>query len=374
MANILDYLAWRGDITLAQSPFNPVDNLVFSVISYLRFEGLVSEDFSAKGITFAEASPLLQKAALNEKSERMQQHVEFFIKAAATPRFADCRLSGYHAHFDKEAETQFAAVTITCTDGTHYVAFRGTDATVVGWKEDFNMSFMTPVPAQKLALEYLEAAARKLRGRIKLGGHSKGGNLAFYAAAFCKAGVQRRVLAVYNNDGPGFDERVIAEPGFQAIGDRLFDFVPQSSVIGMLLEHAEQYTVVESTQRGIAQHDPYSWSVLGPGFVCKETITDTSKFVDTAIKDWLKEISPAERERFIDALFSVLEATEITNFSELSGNWFQRAKAMGEALKNMDEGTKKMLLKTLSLLFDTVKQNLRLLVPFMPNGKQEGAR
>ena len=374
MPNIVDYLAWRGDLTFAKSAFNPVDNLIFSVIAYLPFEGIVSESFSRKGISFAEASRLLQKRPAAGTSERTRQNIEFFAKAATTQRFAACRLSGYRTRFDKKTETQFAAVTISCSDGSYYVAFRGTDATVVGWKEDFNMSFMTPVPAQRLALEYLEEAAWKLGGKIRVGGHSKGGNLAFYAAAFCKPGVQRRIIAAYNNDGPGFDERFITEPGFRAISARLLDFVPQSSVIGMLLEHGEQYTVVESTQRGIAQHDPYSWVVLGADFVRKEDVTDTSKFVDSTIKEWLKAISPAERERFIDALFSILESTEITNFSELSSNWFQRAKAIGEALKNMDEPTRKMLLKTLGLLVETVRQNIKLLMPFMPNTQQENAR
>jgi len=358
MANILDYLDWRGDITLAQSAFNPIDSLILSVIAYIPFENIVSEAFTAKGIPFHEAAQHLQKIRNTFTSERIQKHIDLFIKAASANRFAAFRLSGYCNHFDKNREMQFAAVTITCTDGTHYAAFRGTDATLIGWKEDFNMSFMTPVPAQQQACQYLEAAAGKIWGKFRTGGHSKGGNLAVYASAFCKPNVQRRILAVYNNDGPGFDESIIARPEFQAISNRLLAFIPQSSIIGMLLEHAEQYTIVESVHRGIAQHDPYSWSVLGTNFICKDTITDTSKFLDTTIKNWLKGLTPQEREKFIDALFSILEATGVSSFSELSTNWFQRAKTAGEALKNLDAETKTMILKTLKLLVDAAAQTI----------------
>lgn len=358
MANILDYLDWRGDISLVQSAFNPIDNLILSVIAYLPFETIVPAVFTAKGITFHDAAQQLKKIRTTVSSERTQQHIDFFTKTASTNRFASFRLSGYSTHFDKDKETQFAAVTITCTDRTHYIAFRGTDASLTGWKEDFNMSFMTPVPAQQLACRYIETAAGKLWGNLRTGGHSKGGNLAVYASAFCKPSVQRRILAVYNNDGPGFDEAIIAKPEFQAISKRLFAFIPQSSIIGMLLEHAEQYTIVESIHRGIAQHDPYSWLVLGTNFVCKDTITDTSKFLDKTIKNWLKGLTPQEREKFIDALFSILEATGVSTFSELSTNWFQRAKTAGEALKNLDSETKTMILKTLKLLVDAAAQTI----------------
>lgn len=358
MANILDYLDWRGDITLAQSAFNPIDSLILSTIAYIPFEHIVSSAFTANGIPFHEAAQHLKKIQNTLPSERIIQHIDLLLKAASTNRFASFRLSGYRSHLDKNQETQFAAVTITCTDRTHYIAFRGTDASLAGWKEDFNMSFMTPVPAQQQACRYIEAAAGKLWGKIRTGGHSKGGNLAVYASAFCKPSVQRRILAVYNNDGPGFDESIIAKPEFQSITKRLFAFIPQSSIIGILLEHAEQYTIVESIHHGFAQHDPYSWVVLGTNFVCKDTITDTSKFLDITIKNWLKGLTPSEREKFIDALFSILEATGVSSFSELSTNWFAHAKTVGEALKNLDSETKTMILKTLKQLLNAATHTM----------------
>lgn len=370
-SNIQDYLAWRGDLTFKQNPFNSVDNLIFSVFAYLPLEGLVQET-AGGGPTVAEVAVEVAKldaATMKARSftELMKQHISIFKEAAKTERFAGVRMSGFQNRFDRETETQFAALSFSLQDGSHYVAFRGTDTTVVGWKEDLNLSFMTPIPAQLLAVKYLEEAAKRLHGKLRVGGHSKGGNLAVYAAAFSDWWTQRRITAVYNNDGPGFDEATIATKGFQALRGRLFAFVPQSSIIGMLLEHSEQYTIVQSTQKGLAQHDPYSWTVRGPSFVCVDTVSDTSRFIDKTIKGWLRELSPAERQKFVDALFNILEATGITDFSELTTNWFQRARAMGEAISSLDKESRTMLIKTLGILFDTVKKNLRILMPLGEN-------
>ena len=266
MANIFDYLAWRGDITLAQSPFNPVDSLILSVLSYLPFDGTVDSAFERRGITIAEAQVAFSARDVARAPVRSDNDVQLLTALAGSARFARMRLTGYTSLFDEARQEQFAALTIRTGDGASYISFRGTDHSLVGWKEDFNMSFMTPVPAQRDAVAYLERAAKSLWGPLRVGGHSKGGNLAVYASAFCGRRFQKRIVSVYNNDGPGFDESVIATEGFQIIGERLHAYVPQSSIIGMLLEHAEQYAIVHSGQKGIMQHDPYSWSVLGKEF------------------------------------------------------------------------------------------------------------
>ncbi|WP_304226214.1 DUF2974 domain-containing protein [Gracilinema caldarium] len=376
MNNIETYLDWRGDLSFKASPFNPVDNLIFSVFAYLPFDGLVPGFTKKQGLALGEVAEIFAQLSAKERrergwSERIERHISFFRRAAKTNRFSDVRILGYQNHFDQEAETQFAAVTFTLTDGSNFIAFRGTDATVAGWKEDFNMSFMTPVPAQQLALLYLDKAANSLYGKLRIGGHSKGGNLAVYAATFSGFWTKRRITAVYNNDGPGFDKPIIAKKGFRELEGRLFAYVPQSSIIGMLLEHSEQYTIVQSTQRGIAQHDPYSWVVLGPDFVCVDTVSDTSRFIDTTIKEWLGALSPEERQRFVDALFDIIEAADISNFRDLSTNWIQRVRAMGTAISNLDNESRSMLIKTAGLLFDTLKENVRLL---LPTGERNGEK
>lgn len=367
-SNIEDYLAWRGDLSFREKPFNPVDNLAFSIFAYLPLDDLVPGEAGGEGPTIAEVAEgfaKLDSRAIKARgfSDWMKRRISFFRQAAETVRFAGVRLSGFQNRFDRETETQFAAVCFSLDDRSHYVAFRGTDTTVVGWKEDFNMSFMTTVPAQRMAVEYLQRVAKGLHGVLRIGGHSKGGNLAVYSAAFCDSRTQRRIAAVYNNDGPGFDESVIKQDGFRALQGKLYAYVPQSSIIGMLLEHSEEYIIVQSTQKGISQHDPYSWTVRGPSFVCVDTVTDTSRFIDTTIKGWVEALSPAERQKFVDALFDIIEATDITSFSELSTNWLQRGRAMAEAISNLDGESRTMLIKTLRILFDTVRKNLRFLLP-----------
>ena len=155
-----------------------------------------------------------------------------------------------------------------------------------------------------------------------IGGHSKGGNLAVYAAAFCSFATKSRVNVVYNNDGPGFHESIINSQEYQEILPRIHTFLPQSSIIGRLLNHKEQTTILKSTQTGIMQHDLYSWQVEGKKFVSLEELTNGSQFVDKTIKDWLKAVSPEQRGECIDILFQILESTEATTMSEISRKKF----------------------------------------------------
>lgn len=179
------------------------------------------------------------------------------------------------------------------------------------------MSFQPQVPAQEKALRYLEAFARVWTGPICLAGHSKGGNLAVYAAAKTVPQIQDRILFAHNHDGPGFHSAMLAEPGYRAMVPKLRTFVPQSSVVGMLLEHEEPYTVVRSRQLSLLQHEPFSWEVLGGDFVRMEEIDENSRFLDQTIKTWLAQTSMAERNAFVDAVFELLTLGEIDDLREV---------------------------------------------------------
>ena len=208
--------------------------------------------------------------------------------------------------FDPAAEKQFSALTILLEGELPYVAFRGTDGTLVGWKEDFNMSFLTVVPAQKEAVQYLCAASDSLRGRLRVGGHSKGGNLAVYASAFCGEEIQSRIESVYNHDGPGFLSEVVTREGFQRILGRVHTFVPQSSVVGMLLQHEEGCAIVHSTNTWLLQHDLYSWETACNGLVFTEARTRSSRFIDSTLKAWLTQMNPEDRGKLVDGVYTCL--------------------------------------------------------------------
>ena len=311
MADLFDYLRWRGDLPLETVPLNPVDTLILSELSYIGFEGLVPGDFLHPVPLRVVAEAFL---ALPDREARLhlKKDLDLISACAGTARFGGLRMLFYRNELLPQQESQFAAVTWLLPDGAALVTYRGTDTTLTGWKEDFNMSFQTCVPAQEKALRYLEAFA-KVHPTIPLlvAGHSKGGNMAVYAAARCQPELQERLKLVHNHDGPGFQAEILREPGYRCILPKVRTFVPQSSVVGMLLEHEEPYTVVKSRQLSLLQHDPYSWEVLGGDFIRLEEVDENSRFLDDTIKSWLAQTSLQERNDFVDALFELLTLGQI---------------------------------------------------------------
>ena len=358
MANVFDYLAWRGDLSFEQSGFNDVDNLVLSLVSYIPFDGAIPEE-PGRGVALREAAKRFLERRDAGEVVRVRRDLEFLLAVMDCPRYKDTRLSAYASQIDNDAEKQFAAFAAEIGPGLWYVAFRGTDNTLVGWKEDFNMSFLSPVPSQEEACRYLERVAPGLPGELLLGGHSKGGNLAVYAASYCSPEIQRRIKMVYNNDGPGFGAGVLESDGHQAVEERIRTFVPQTSVVGMLLEHEERYVVVHSTQAGFLQHDPYSWEVLGTQPVFLGEVSAECRFFDRTIKDWVVGMDEKQRQQFVDLLFDILSATDAQTLPELTANWYKNARAMLKSLLNLDDEMRSMLGRTLSLLLKSAKKNMR---------------
>jgi len=202
-------------------------------------------------------------------------------------------------------------------DGSMFLAFRGTDNSLVGWKEDFNMTFQQTVPAQRLALQYTRDVAMEYLRPMRLGGHSKGGNLAVFAAARSSPMVQKKIQQVYNNDGPGFTQYLMGDPGYLAMVPKIKTYIPQSSIIGMLLEHEEPYTVIRSKSVGLLQHDLYTWDVLGKEFIPVEEITEGSQFIDATIKTWFADMTNQERGQLVDVMFALLGSGGAENVYDL---------------------------------------------------------
>lgn len=310
MADLFDYLLWRGDLGMDAVPPNPVDTLILSELSYIGFDGLVRGDFLYP-VPLKVAAEAFLALPDREDRVRVKKDVELIAACARSARFAPLRLVFYRNELLPEQESQFAAVTWLMPEGGALITFRGTDMSLAGWKEDFNMSFQDAVPAQEKGLRYLEAFARTHEGPIYLAGHSKGGNIAVYAAAKCQPEHQARIVAVHNHDGPGFQSAMMRDPGYRAVLPKVHTFLPQSSVVGMLLEHEEPYTVVKSRQISLLQHDPYSWEVLGGDFVRMAQVDDSSRFLDRAIKTWLAGRSLEERNEFVDAVYELLTMGQV---------------------------------------------------------------
>lgn len=308
VGNLLDYLAWRGDLTFEQVPFCPVDALALSALSYIHFDGLVPAGLD-RPVPLAQAAEHYLALPPGRRGRfRCDTDLELLRALKRAPRFSGMGLCRSADRFVPKEETQFAALTVLPGDGSAFLAFRGTDGTLVGWKEDFNLSFLDLVPAQLEAAEYVRDLAEHFSGLLRLGGHSKGGNLAVTGAALCPMKHRDRVEAVYSFDSPGFNPYLLARPGYQELRTRIRSFVPKSSVVGLLLAHEEPHTVVDSDQQGLFQHDLYSWQVLGGDFVRLEEVSAGSKLIDRTLKNWLAELTPQQRETVADTLYELLSS------------------------------------------------------------------
>ncbi len=355
MGNIVDYLDWRGDVTFECDPFNEVDNLVFSVLSYLDFAGVVPDETQHDSVSLAEVA-----ARIAEMPEVRSAPVteSFFVKlpvllekAAACRRFKDVRLSHYINRIKLEKPEQFSAVVVSLNPEAHFVAFSGTDDTLAGWKEDLEMSFMEEVPAQKSAAEYLNMLMTELAGDFYMGGHSKGGNLAVFAGASVSQIFQERIRAIFNDDGPGFQSGIIQSEGYQKILKKVTTFLPESSIVGMLLEHRGEYKVISSAETGLMQHNAFSWQVSGNRFVSEEGLSKSSLLIHNTIRSWLDKVSHEERSEFIDAFFEILQASGAETVRELSHEKISAAKAMIQTYRELEPETQNILKNTLEIFF-----------------------
>lgn len=359
MAEMMDYIEWRGDLSFTQDPPNAVDALIFSSLAYIRFGGEV-ESNPRSPVCLRDAAEQFFALEDHEERVRVNKDMDLLRSAAVSARFGHTKLYLYRDLLIPEQETQFAAVTFLLDDGSAFIAFRGTDYSLVGWKEDFNMSFQQTVPAQRLALQYTREVAAEYLAPLRLAGHSKGGNMAVFAAARSSPMVQERIMEVYNHDGPGFTEYMMGDPGYLAMVPRIKTFIPQSSVIGMLLEHEEPYTVIRSKTVSLLQHDPYSWEIMGKELVRMEGITQDSRFLDATIKTWFAGLTNQERSQLVDVMFTLLGTGGVENALDI----FHPKNALNylKTLNN-DDNMRKILSSEFQGLIEAAKKTKARLEP-----------
>lgn len=339
MGSILTYLEWRSDLTLAQSRFNEVDNLILSILSYLDLGDVIPPPGQGE-ITVENAARIYfrhtgrptppQTAGNSVECQRWLFHL-----MAASARYRRMKLSARVDILDVANTKQFYAICIHISNRQLYLSFRGTADDLAGWKEDFLLACAPEIPSHGEAVRYLRTVASLYPGKaLLLGGHSKGGNLAVYAASLASRDIQSRIQVVWSNDGPGFQEALIASSGYQNIAHVIHTIVPKSSVVGILLTHGEKYRIVNSSQIGLLQHDGFSWVVSGDHFVAIPERTKESIRVDQAIRAWLNQMSLAERRQVVDCLFDVLYASGATTLSKVRKD---RLKTMITSISHIKE-------------------------------------
>lgn len=355
MNNIFDYLRWRGSLTIASAPFCNADAMILALLAYIPFEGIVSDSIENR-ITIKEASDSFFELERDKGQISQVQDIELIRQMGAMKRFADMELFFYVNETDITVQKQFAAITVAIGNNKYYTAFRGTDNSFVGWKESLDMAFQT-VPSQSRGVDYIKILKDNIDGGFYIGGHSKGGNIAMYAASFSTSDFQDKILGVFNFDGPGFNGKVLDSKGYLNIRDRLKTFVPQSSVVGMLLEHEDDYAIVHSSQVGFLQHDLYSWEVNVGDFLYLKESTKSGAFISGTLRGWITSLDDTQRGEFISALYSVFSSTKATTIDEFAADWRKNAAIVLSSVGKLDEVTKQTLISSLGLLVRAARQN-----------------
>lgn len=369
MANIHEYLIWRGDVPFTVSPFNEVDALVLSELAYTDFHGVLSEEGEQR-ITVEEARRLFWEKHTREEIMAMDSYTKtapfLMDEMAGKGRFGGTVMAYYYDVIDTNVDVQLAALTFYLPDGTAFVAFRGTDDTVVGWKEDFNLSYMPATEGQRRAAEYLTRHFSGQSISIRVGGHSKGGNLAMYAAVCAEKAVRDRIIAVYNNDGPGFLKEFTETEAYRDMVPRFICTVPEKAVIGTLLNSKAFQHVVKSTASGIFQHDGFSWNVLGNRFVEVDRRSDSSIALEMTLHQWLEEQNESNRRTFVNTMFGLLESTGRSTIGEIKGDLPGSLATMWKMLETMNKEQRElvwnMIMQFLAAGGDTILQEMRKLM------------
>ena len=388
MANMLDYLDWRGDIPFSADPFNEVDSLVLSEAAYVDFEGIVPgpdeevpEDFPRRaGIPVVRVTDVVRQYWKLHTKEEIERSLTLYKlapyvldKLCSGERFGNMMVGGYVNQISPERNEQMSAVTFYLSDGSAFTAFRGTDDTLTGWKEDFTFSFMKETEGQRSAAEYLnrvfgsrgssrpedtsaaaevsEAAREEEPCPVRVGGHSKGGNFAVFAAAFCDQAVKDRIERVYTNDGPGFLEEITESKEYLDILPRVNSVIPEESLFGVLLHCRYYHKLVKSSAKGIWQHDAMSWQIMRNHFVQADDMSEGSLLMKRAIEEWVYGMTLEERKDAVESVFNLLEDTGMENVSEIAAEQFRSIPELLHAYRHLDAEEKHKLHETLGSLF-----------------------
>lgn len=347
MNTIMEYLDWRGDLSFDASPFNDVDNLILAELSYLnmpKVEGKSTIEKVAK--RYLEINNVGDKDDKRTVSNLIRRIEKLFIRVAKTDRFSNVVVSDYINKFDEVKQSQFSAMLFTISERLAYVAFRGTDDTLIGFKEDFNMSFSTQVQGQIDSVKYLKYILEKYKDKkIIVGGHSKGGNFAVYAVASLEDEQRDRIIQVYNNDGPGFAEEFINSKGYEKTVNKVKKFLPKGSVVGILMNDNEKYYVVNAKgNTGFTQHDGLNWEVLGTEFVTVKNLNDQSVFFDETLKKWLDSLDEKEKTEFVDSVYYLVKgSTSATRYTDITNNRMKSSIKILKGIADMDDEKKEVI-------------------------------
>lgn len=360
MKNILSYIKNEGNRTFKDYPFNEVDSLILSQLSYLEFDGVIpklcedvfepkAENKASYDLIEEEKSVFLKDIPGHPDFNNMfnifwmaDKEEKLISLAAKSKRYGDIKINYYKEVFSEDSDTQFAAVTYILPDESMYVAFRGTDATLLGWKEDMKIGYSKPIESQKLAAEYMNFVSRMNDYPIRTGGHSKGGNLAIFASMMCEVEARIRIIDIYNHDGPGFRPEIIENSAYSSLTDRIHKYIPKSSIVGIIFEN-DDYDIVESYGMGALQHNAFSWKVENGEFVRCERKFFTKEATDQTINEWIYSLKEEELDVFVNSLYDILTVKDAKTIEDLKKNPFKSFTAAVNKYKELSLDNQEIL-------------------------------
>lgn len=315
--NVFDYLKYYGNYTFSEREFNEIDNVIFSILSYVNFNFIVSKNRRRK-ITLNEASYIydLMHDSKDNKNNilAIRQAIKLLKKIKDVPRFKDVLV--YNYRYIGNDVSQFSAITFEISNKLCYVAFEGTDHLVSGWKEDCKMSYKFPVDAHRYAIKYLNKFMF-FNKKIIVGGHSKGGNLALVSSMYTNCFVRGKIIKIYSNDGQGLRKAQIESKFYEKIEDRFVHIIPNYSVVGLLLRHKNNYIVVKSSKMGLMAHDLATWQV-SYDHLEKSKLSRSSKVFEDGFQKWLDKYDDEKRKLFVKEFFKLMENNDIKDLVEVN--------------------------------------------------------
>ena len=354
MSTIFDYLDHVTYDSIYDRPFKELDVLALTELTYLPFDRIVPQgDTTNIKVRLSDAAKLVDRTTDFIVTD---QHLQLVDDLASSKRFKNIKLLNYVNEYDPDVQKQFAAMTYRLTMDVYLVVFRGTDDTLIGWKEDFHMTYMDHVPAQRRAASYLQNVMKEFpKGRFLVAGHSKGGNLATYACSYLPDQLSEQVHAIYCYDAPGLNKSIIKTEGYQRIAHLIHRFVPQGSIVGMMLEVPEPTTIVKSRAfGGFAQHDAFTWMVEKDGFVTLDQTSPDSQQMDQTLKQWVQEVPDSQLKKFFDTFFGLFLDAGITSINDLMNlKNFSKIKDIFQNTQELDPTEREMLERLAKQLIDT---------------------
>ena len=358
MNNLLSYINKYGDISFDKEGLNELDIAILTVLSYLNFDGILRfDDTKTKlGDAVSNFFELYSKKELSNHGIGLKDAYKVALAIKDKNRFKDLDL--YNYYYITNHDIQFSALFIDIDDKNTIISIEGTDDEVAGWREDFELAYRYPIPAQRECINYLNKNISTFSNRkYILTGHSKGGNLSLVGGMNVSVLKQNRISKIYSFDGPGLRKKEYKSYKYKHIKNKVVSIIPNYSVVGLLLNNHKNYKIVESKKKGILAHSIYNWKVKDKSFVFTDKLSSFSIELDKIITKWIDNNDDKSKKIFVNDLFSIFDRCNIVSLERIHAKDVKAILLMLKESKNMSNETKAMIKDFVSILFDIIKDD-----------------